>query len=302
MALEIAQVDPSYEDAVTKFYEHFVLIAGSLNDNLWDEDDMFFYDRLHNSDGSFTTLKVRSIVGLIVLFSGVIIPKKHLEKLPDFQKRMDFVKHYRTENHKYFPNEQLNDDGDLLISILHKDRLEKLLSVVFDENEFLSVGGIRALSRYHLHHPFTLQVDHMEYTIHYVPGESDNDLFGGNSNWRGPVWIPLNYMIVQILHQRHCFYRESVRVSFPTGSDHTANLEEIATALRERLIDLFRVKDDGKRTVYGDDNWFYQRPGNADLLQFYEYYHGETGEGLGASHQTGWSALIAALIAGVAQH
>lgn len=296
MALEIAQTDSSYEDAVTKFYEHFVLIAGSLNETLWDKDDKFFYDRLHLPDGSSIELKVRSIVGLSVLFNAAIIKKDYLDKLPDFKKRMDYIKNYGIAHHQYLPCEQENKNGDLLISLIQKERLLQLLTVVLDENEFLSVGGIRALSKFHLHHPFSLHFDHTNYSISYIPAESDNNMFGGNSNWRGPVWIPMNYLLIHTLHYRFSFYGESIQLPFPSGSATTYNLQQIADVLSDKIIATFLKDDGGRRAVYGKDQWFYNQEENKDLILFYEYYHGDTAKGLGASHQTGWSSLVIALL------
>lgn len=295
MALEIAQTDNSYEDAVTKFYEHFVLIAGSLNETLWDADDNFFYDRLHTSDGNSIELKVRSIVGLSVLFNAAIIKNDYLQKLPDFRKRMEYVKNYGIAHHKYLPFEQVTKNGDLLISLIHKERLLQLLTVMLDEHEFLSAGGIRALSRFHQQHPFSLQFDHTNYSISYIPGESDNNMFGGNSNWRGPVWIPLNYLLIQTLHHRYSFYGDNVQMPFPSGSSTLYNLREIADSLSGKLMAVFLQDDSGNRPVHGNANWFYNQQENKELLLFYEYYHGDTAQGLGASHQTGWSSLVAAL-------
>ena len=296
LALEIAQTDNSYEDAVTKFYEHFVLIAGSVNETLWDEDDNFFYDRMHTIDGSIIELKVRSIVGLSVLFNAAIIKNEYLQKLPDFKKRMEYVKTYGTTHHKYLPCEQVSDYGDLLISLIHKERLAQLLTVMLDENEFLSAGGIRALSKFHQQHPFNLQFNHINYSISYLPAESDNSMFGGNSNWRGPVWMPLNYLIIQTLHHRYSFYGDSFQLAFPTGSSTLYNLQQIADALSAKMMSPFLKNETGNRPVHNNENWFYNRPENKDLILFYEYYHGDTAQGLGASHQTGWSSLVAAIV------
>lgn len=296
IAMEIAQTDNSYEDVVTKFYEHFVLIASSLNETLWNAEDNYFYDRLHTSDGNSIALKVRSIVGLSVLFDVAIIKNETLQKLPDFRKRMNYVKKYRIQRNKFLPCEQVSNNGDLLISLIHKERLLQLLTVMLDETEFLSPGGIRALSRFHQQHPFFLQFNHMNYSINYQPGESDNSVFGGNSNWRGPVWMPLNYLIIQTLEQLHSFYGDTIIIPFPSGSSNLLNLKQIANALSKRMLAVFQEDENGVRPIYGRENWFYQRPENTELILFYEYYHGDTATGLGASHQTGWSSLVASLI------
>ncbi len=296
IALEIAQVDNTYEDVVTKFYEHFVLIAGSLNEALWDADDRFFYDCLHTADGRQISLKVRSLVGLSVLFGAGIITRNALQKLPDFTRRMNYIKNYRKQNHQFFPCEQVSEKGDILISLIHKDRLVQLLEVMLDENEFLSPGGIRSLSKFHLEHPFHVQVNHTDFSIGYLPAESDNGMFGGNSNWRGPVWMPLNFLLIQTLRQRHFFYGESLKLSCPTGSGNLATLQQIADNLAERIIAIFQTDSNGKRPVHGPASRFYQQPENKDLVLFYEYYNGDNASGVGACHQTGWSSLVAALL------
>ena len=297
MALEISLYDSSYEDAVTKFYEHFVLIAASLNQELWDDEDNFFYDKLHTADGNSQELKVRSIVGLSVLFNAAIIRKEHLNKLPDFKKRMEYVKQYSLQHNKFLPCEQVSENGDLLISLIHKERLIQLLTVMLDENEFLSTGGIRALSKCHQQHPYTIQFDNSNHFISYLPAESDNGMFGGNSNWRGPVWLPMNYLIIQTLYQLHSFYGDTVQLDYPTGSGKLYNLKQIAEALSAKLLSIFKAGENGIRPVLKKDSWFYQKPENADLVLFYEYYNGDTAQGLGASHQTGWSSLVASLLA-----
>ncbi|MCZ2460757.1 MAG: glucosidase [Chitinophagales bacterium] len=296
MALEIAQTDNSYEDVVTKFYEHFVLIASSLNETLWDDHDNFFYDRLHMKDGGSISMKVRSVVGLSVLFNAGIISNEALQKLPDFKKRMDYIRQYRTEQNKFLPCEETSDEGHMLISLVHKSRMERLLSVMLDENEFLSEGGIRALSKYHKDHPFVLQLNHNFYSVGYLPGDSDNSMFGGNSNWRGPVWMPLNYLIIKTLQQLHDFYGDDFLMSFPTGSENKYNLQKISGMLSSRLTGIFQLNTNGLRKVNGDESWFYQLPENKGLVLFYEYYHGDNARGVGASHQTGWSSLVASLI------
>jgi glycogen debranching enzyme len=281
---------------VTKFYEHFVLIAESLNEKLWDDNDNFFYDRLETADGESIVLKVRSIVGLSVLFNTAVIKNEQLQRLPDFKKRMDYVKQYALLNNKCLPAEQISENGDILLSIISKQKLMQILSVMLDEQEFLSPGGIRALSKFHEKHPFQLQFYHSYYSIGYLPGESDNNMFGGNSNWRGPVWLPLNFLLVKTLQQRFKFYGEDVQLAYPTGSNQTCNLQQIADALAQKITGIFLPDEQGRRPVHGDANWFYQQPENKHLILFYEYYHGETAEGIGASHQTGWSSLVAALL------
>ena len=296
IAIEIAVSDSSYEDMVTKFYEHFCLIAASLNDLLWDSDDSFFYDLLHTNNGNHIRLKVRSLVGLSVLFNVGVIRKDALDKLPDFKKRMDFFKHYRISRNKFVPFEQVDENGNILISLVQKDRISSLLAIILSEDEFLSPYGIRSLSKYHAQHPFTLQYNNVNYSIRYCPGDSYDDVFGGNSNWRGPVWLPLNYLIVQAMHQMQAFFKNELMVEFPTGSGQKKNLGEISDLLSGRIINTFLDNKDSGRTVTGNSQWFYNKDENRDLLLFHEFFHGETGEGLGASHQTGWTSLVAVMM------
>ncbi len=299
IALEISQQDSSFEDVVTKFYEHFVLIAQSLNQHLWDSEDNFFYDRLHTSNADNKSLKVRSIVGMSVLFNVVIIRKEYLEKLPDFKKRMDYIKKYNIKNNKFLPSEQVCENGHILISLVSKEKITQLLAVMLDEDEFLSTGGIRALSKIHEQHPYSVQLENGIHTINYVPAESDNNMFGGNSNWRGPVWIPMNYLIIQTLYQLHHFYGDKLQLDYPTGSRNVFNCKQIANALSNTLISIFCKDENNSRKVIKEDNWFYKKPENDHLVLFYEYYNGDTAQGLGASHQTGWSSLIATLISNI---
>ncbi|MEO6231670.1 MAG: glucosidase [Ferruginibacter sp.] len=296
IAIEIAQTDNSYEDAVTKFYEHFVLIAASLNETLWDAGDNFFYDQLHTAEGEDISLKVRSMVGLSVLFDATIITNESLQKLPDFNKRMNYVKHYQVQHKRFLPFEQVRDNGDILVSLIHKERLKKLITVMLDEEEFLSPSGIRALSKYHEAHPFNLHFDHTSYSIAYQPGESINGMFGGNSNWRGPVWMPLNYLLIHTLQQLGEFYGNELEMPFPSGTDTSFNLCNIAQQLAQRMVTPFMQQESGHRPIHGAAVDFYNQPANKDLLLFYEYFHGDTTQGLGASHQTGWTSLVAALL------
>ena len=200
------------------------------------------------------------------------------------------------QNNKFQPCEQVSENGDILLSLLHKERLVQLLQVMLDENEFLSPGGIRSLSKFHQQHPFNLQLNDTSFSIAYMPGESDNNMFGGNSNWRGPVWIPLNYLIIQTLYQRHFFYGDTIQLPYPSASADNYNLHQIADALSAKIISIYQPDANGERPIHEKQNWFYQQPENKYLVLFYEYYHGDTASGLGASHQTGWSSLVAALI------
>ncbi|HEX6180137.1 MAG TPA: glucosidase [Chitinophagaceae bacterium] len=297
IAMEIALHDEAFEDTATKFFEHFVLIAEALNEHhLWNEEDKFFYDVLNLPGAEPVPLRIKSIVGLTSLFAVSTISKKALDQLQDFKTRTNWFEKYRKNNNKFWPNEERSDHDEILLSLVPRDRLVYLLERLLDEEEFLSPGGIRALSKYHLKHPYSVKVAGNEYTITYDPADSTSDIFGGNSNWRGPVWIPINFMIIQSIRQYGEFYGDTLQVEFPTRSGTRMNLCQVADALTERVISLFQRDSEGNRRLYNSHNWFYNLPENKDLLMFYEYFHGDTGRGLGASHQTGWTALVATLV------
>jgi hypothetical protein len=296
IALEITRHDRTFEDIATKFYEHFVLIAESLNEALWDDDDHFYYDRYYPANGPSSAMQVRSMVGLTVLFAVSIIKRHKSEPLSDFQKRALFFQQYRAGLGLPMPDQRVTPDGDVLLSLVSKERLIHLLERMLDEAEFLSPGGIRALSRYHEQHPYQIRLDGQTYSIRYVPGDSDTNMFGGNSNWRGPVWMPLNYLLIKSLKKYHQFYGDELTVEYPTGSGNRLTLEQVSDALAKRFVWIFERDETGHRPVHGPFSPFYQRPENADLLLFYEYFHGDTAQGIGASHQTGWTGVIAELI------
>ena len=222
--------------------------------------------------------------------------KPVLDKLEDFKKRITWFENYRVRNNKFWPNEERGDGEELLLSMIPRDRLIYLLQKLLDENGFLSDGGIRALSKFHEEKPYAVVVEGNAYSIRYDPGDSTSDLFGGNSNWRGPVWMPINFLIIQSIRRYGEFYGNNLLVECPAGSGIKMNLSEVADELTRRVISLFEKDKDGKRSLYGKYNWFYQQPGNEELILFYEYFHGDNGSGLGASHQTGWTALVAELI------
>ena len=296
MALEIAMKDDTFEDTATKFFEHFVLIAEALNEQgMWNEEDKFFYDTL-SIDGSLVQLRIQSIVGLTTLFAVSIIGKNTLHKLADFKKRITWFESYRLKNNKYWPNEEHSSGEQILLSLVPEKRLIFLLERLLNEAEFLSPGGIRALSKYHEKNPYTINIGGVEYYIKYDPGDSTSDFFGGNSNWRGPVWIPINYLIIQSIRQYGKFYGDGLLVEYPAGSGKKQTLEQVAKSLTERVVSVFKKDAAGRRPLHGKYNWFYQKPGNQHLLLFYEYFHGDTSHGLGASHQTGWTSLVAELI------
>jgi Glycosyl hydrolase family 63 C-terminal domain len=297
IAIEIAMHDNSFEDAGTKFYEHFVIIGEALNEmGLWDEDDQFFYDVLSINKSDALALKIRSVVGLIPLFAVTVIEKEQREKLLDFSKRMQWFQNYRKENNKYLPSEDKSDDGCILLSMVHKERLMSILERVLDESEFLSDGGIRALSKCYQQKPYSLEFVGTNYSIQYDPGDSTSGMFGGNSNWRGPVWMPINFLIINAIKIYGYFYEDEFKIECPKGSGIFLTLTEVAQDITRRLVGIFEINQRNERLVNGPYNWFYQREENRDLVLFYEYFHGDNSRGLGASHQTGWTALIVNLL------
>lgn len=300
MALEIAMVDDAFEDTATKFFEHFVLIAEALNQHgLWNDEDKFFYDLLSGGAANPTHLRIQSIVGITTLFAVSIIEKDVRDKLTDFKKRTTWFENYRRKNNRFWPNEEGVNGDKLLLSLIQQGRLKNILDHLLNEEEFLSPGGIRALSKYHEKTPYAVTIDELEYSIKYDPGDSTSSFFGGNSNWRGPVWIPINFLIIKSIRKYGDFYGDDLLVECPTGSGVKMNLAQVADELTRRVISLFQKDEDGNRPIYGNDNWFYREQGNEDLILFYEYFHGDDGHGLGASHQTGWTSLVAQLISEV---
>ncbi len=299
MALEISRHDIAFEDSATKFFEHFVLIAESLNSHaMWNDEDKFFYDTLCIAGADPLPLRIQSIVGLTSLFAVSTIDQELMDKLPDFKKRIDWFEKYRKKNKRFWPNEDRGDGEATLISLVQKERLIFLLKRLLHEAEFLSGGGIRALSKYHEANPYSVIIDGETYTIEYDPGDSTSNLFGGNSNWRGPVWMPINYLIIRSIRKYGEFYGNNLTVECPVGSGKFLNLVEVSNLLAKRVVSLFAKDDADERKLYGEYNWFYKKPGNENLVLFYEYFHGDTGAGLGASHQTGWTSLVAELIGG----
>ncbi len=300
MALEIAQEDDAFEDVASKFYEHFVHIAESLNQfgeqGLWNEEDGFYYDALHMPDGSTLPLKVRSLVGLTSLLAVSVIGIDVLARMKGFKKRMEWFRHNRENLKKCMAVEDPGVEQNLLLSLVPKERLIRILQKMFDEGEFLSPGGIRSISKYHKDHPFVLRLDGNEYRVDYEPAESRTDLFGGNSNWRGPVWIPLNYLFIEALRKYHRYYGDSLKIEYPTGSGRSMNLMEVAVKLSQRVTGIFVKDEKGKRFVHGEERKYQEDPYFRELVHFHEYYNGDTCMGLGASHQTGWTALVAEMI------
>ena len=298
IAMELGRLNPSYEDVASKFFEHFMYIAHAMNTlGLWDEDDGFFYDVLRLPNGRVEPLKVRSMVGLIPLFAVGTVGENDLEALPRFRARLQWFVRNRpdlcgtiAEMSEVGPNQRR------ILSILNAERLRRVLRLMLDETEFLSPYGIRALSHYHRNHPYALSVDGTEHRVQYEPAESTTGLFGGNSNWRGPIWFPLNFLIIESLQKYHYHYGDAFRVEFPTGSGNLLTLWEVARELSKRLASIFRLDASARRPLYGGAEKFQRDPEWRDRILFYEYFHGDNGAGVGASHQTGWTALVAKLL------
>ncbi|MEO6454644.1 MAG: glucosidase [Ginsengibacter sp.] len=301
MALEISQYNSAYEDVTTKFFEHFVYISESLNrigenwTGSWDDEEGFFYDVLSMPDGRYIPVKVRSLVGLSTLFAVLVLKKDLLEKVPDFHKRLKWFEQYRQKNHQYMVIEELNGHDDILLSLVPKARLEKLLKALLDENEFLSPGGIRSISKIH-EHGYSVNIDGQSFGLNYQPAEGNTSLFGGNSNWRGPVWMPMNYLLVQALQTLSDYHKENSQVELPTGSGNKVCLGDVSNDLAKRLVSIFQQDENGLRRSNAD-NPVYQHDENfKKLVLFYEYFHGDNSRGVGASHQTGWTGVVAELI------
>ncbi|OIP84921.1 MAG: glucosidase [Porphyromonadaceae bacterium CG2_30_38_12] len=301
MALEIAQSDTTFEDVTTKFFEHFVHIAESLNKlsedctGAWDDTEGFFYDVLVKPNGKNIPLKVRSLVGLSSFYATLVLDKKRLDKVPDFFKRLQWFRKYRLKNNLYIVIEELKDGNDILLSLTPKRRIYRLLDALLDENEFLSRYGIRSVSKIH-ENPYKVNIDGVGYELKYEPGESSTNLFGGNSNWRGPIWMPMNYLMIEALRTLSNYYGNSVQAACPAGCDRIVNLNQIANDISQSLISLFRKDANGNRPIHSENKLYQEDANFADLILFYEYFHGNTGRGVGASHQTGWTGLIAELI------
>jgi hypothetical protein len=303
IALELARENPVYEDLATKFLEHFLYIAGALNNiggtgiALWNDDDGFFYDVLHLPDDSKIQLKVRSLVGLIPLLAVETVEPELLEMLPAFARRLEWFLRNRPGLASLVSRwEEPGMRQRRLFALVRGHRMKLLLLRMLDPTEFLSPHGIRALSRYHLDHPYMLDIGGMHHEVRYEPAESRSSLFGGNSNWRGPVWFPINYLLIEALQKFHHYYGDEFLVEAPTGSGRNLTLRQIADDIATRLSGLFLRNDDGQRPVFGTDVRSQTDPNWRDNILFYEYFHGDTGAGLGASHQTGWTALVAKLL------
>jgi hypothetical protein len=302
MALELAREDPAYEDMASKFFEHFVMIADAMNrlggSGLWDEEDGFYYDEIH-AHGRQVPLRVRSLVGLVPLCAAEVLEDDVIGRLPGFRKRMEWFLANRSDlagQITYMSRSQRPGHGHRLLAIPSRDRLVRVLRYVLDEGEFLSPYGVRSLSKWHEAHPYVFEADGEEDVVAYTPGEGTTRMFGGNSNWRGPVWFPGNYLLVEALERYHHFYGDELRVECPTGSGRLLTLREVADEIARRLTSLFLPDAGGRRPCHGDDPRFRSDPLWRDLVLFYEYFDGDTGRGLGASHQTGWTALVLRLL------
>jgi Glycosyl hydrolase family 63 C-terminal domain len=300
MALELAAGDPAYEDMATKFFEHFIAITDSINTlggaGLWDEQDGFYYDQIRMGDVA-TPLRVRSLVGMVPLLAVEILENETIDKLPDFKRRMEWF----LSNRKDLPWFQTctcahggtqGGEGHRLLAIPTRERLERVVGYLMDEGEFLSPYGIRSLSKHHEHSPYVFHAEGQEHRVDYTPGESTSGLFGGNSNWRGPIWFPLNFLIVEALERYHHFYGDDLTVEHPRGSGQRITLAKAADEIRARLARLFLPDKAGRRPCHGDDARFARDPNWNDLIYLYEHFHADTGRGLGASHQTGWTSLV----------
>jgi hypothetical protein len=297
LALILAEHDDTYEDLATKFYEHFALIGFALNEKgLWDERDGFYYDVLKR-DGQRMPLRARSVVGLLPLAAVTTLGPATMARLPDFMRRLEWFTANRPEARAVVQHMESEEHaGWRVLSIVDEERLRRLLEPMLDPNEFLSEHGLRALSKYHEAHPLQVAFDGVMAMLDYEPGESTSGLFGGNSNWRGPVWFPVNYLLLEALRVYHRYLGNAFTVECPTGSGQQLTLAQVADELSKRLISIFLCRDDGTRPVFGGYELFQHDPAWRDQLLFHEYFHGDTGAGLGASHQTGWTGLVADLI------
>ncbi|WP_315791110.1 MGH1-like glycoside hydrolase domain-containing protein [Fischerella sp. JS2] len=306
IAIELALHDPLYEDFAIKFFEHTMWIAGAMDqigeyqDELWDEEDGFFYDVLRFPDGNSTRLKVRSLVGLLSLMAVAVFPREAFAKLPRFKTEAQkfILQHPELTDNVHLPS-KLGERGRLMLSILNEDKLRRVLSRMLDESEFLSDYGIRSLSRYHLQHPYSFYHAGQEYKVGYVPGDSTSGMFGGNSNWRGPIWMPVNMLLLRSLLHLYSYYGDSFTFEYPTGSGKYLSLFDITQQMSERIVGIFLKDKFGRRPVYGGTQKFQTDPHWRDLILFYEYFHGDNGAGIGASHQTGWTGCVARIIQGL---
>jgi hypothetical protein len=302
IALELARENRAYEDVASKFFEHFVYICQAMNNiggekiELWDQEDGFFYDVLHLPDGKNTHMKVRSMVGLIPLFAVETLDSELVDSLPRFKHRMQWFIENRPDFSAHVETQSYDGGVRRFLSLVNRNRLRSVLRYMLDEEEFLSPYGVRALSRYHKDHPYVVSVMGRDHRVDYEPAESSTGLFGGNSNWRGPVWFPVNYLLIESLQKFHYFLGDDYKVEYPTGSGRRTTIWEVAAELSRRLTHIFLKDAKGRRPVFGGTKTFQDDPHWRDAVPFYEYFHGDNGAGIGASHQTGWTGLVAKLI------
>ncbi|MGD1898699.1 MAG: glucosidase [Phormidesmis sp.] len=303
ISLELALENPVYEDMATKFFEHFIYISEAMNNasgenatQLWDEEDGFFYDVLHLPDMSRFPIKIRSLVGLIPLYATITLEPELMERLPGFKERLEWFEANRPRLSKNLTTTGEGDQKRRMLSVVRPDKLRRILAKMLKPHEFLAPTGIRALSRYHADNPYTFDANGTIYRVDYEPAESSIGLFGGNSNWRGPVWFPTNYLLIESLQRFHRYFGDDFKIQCPYGEGEPMNLWDVASKLEERMISTFLRDENGYRPVYGDNPTFQNDPHWKDYILFYEYFNGDTGEGVGASHQTGWTGLVAKLI------
>jgi hypothetical protein len=302
IAVELMMQRPTYQDVVLKFIQHFLWIAAALvhagdDTGMWDEEDGFFYDVLRLPDGQSQRLKVRSMVGLLPFCAVTVFDGRLRERAPEVAHRIRRFLEARPELIAHIHDlSKKGANGRLLASVLNETKLRRVLARMLDENEFLSPHGIRSLSRYHAEHPFVFRVGDHEYRVAYQPAESDSGMFGGNSNWRGPIWMPVNGLIIRALVMYYAYYGDDFKIECPTGSGRLLTLYQVAEEIAGRLAGIFLKGADGRRPVFGGTEKFQKDPLWRDHLQFYEYFHGDNGAGLGANHQTGWTGIVARIM------
>ena len=302
IAIELAQHDEVYGDMALKFLEHFLRIGAAMNrptadgQEMWDEEDGFYYDVLRLPDGSAQRLKVRSMVGLLPLCASTVVSAAAVQKLPRLLERSRwFIARHRDLADRVAPLTP-GANGRILFSLLDETKLRRVLARVLDESEFLSPAGIRSMSKAHLENPYIYRLGDAEYRVAYQPGESDTAMFGGNSNWRGPVWMPINLLLVRAIFNLYAYYGDEFKIECPTGSGNMMTLYEVGKDLARRMVSPFERNAQGQRPVFGNSDLLQQNPHWRDHLLFYEFFHGDTGAGLGASHQTGWTGVVAKLV------
>src|SRR5438094_3995642 len=303
MALELAHQEPCYQDVASKFWEHFIYIGHDMSHRghdgmgLWNEEDGFVYGGLKLPNGEHFPMKIRSMVGLIPLFAVETLEPDVLDSLPDFKRRLEWFIDNRPDLTESIACMRTGGMGERrLLSIADREQLRRILKYMLDEQEFLSPYGIRAVSRFHRENPYKVNVNGSEHRVDYEPGESSTGLFGGNSNWRGPIWFPVNFLRVESLQKFHHYLGEDFKVEFPTGSGNMLTLWEVSTELSRRLSSTFLRDKNGRRPVFGNLETFQTDPNWNDLVLFHEYFHGDSGAGVGASHQTGWTGVVTKLM------